>query len=52
MPMYFCLHTVSIRDALKSLLQLTELCQSKSFMSMQLNQDNCADGAVDAAFIS
>lgn len=51
MPTYFCLLTVSVRDAPRSLLQLTEPCQCKSFTSMQLNQDNCADGAVDAAFL-
>lgn len=52
MPTYFCLHTISIRDAPRALLQLTELCQHKSFTSMQLNQDNCAGGAVDTVIIS
>lgn len=38
-------------QALRPSLQLTELHQCKSFLSMQLNQGNCAGGAVAAAFI-
>lgn len=34
------------------LCSISQSCASASFTSMQLNQDNCADGAVDAAFIS
>lgn len=38
-------------QALRPSLQRTELYQYKSFMSMQLDQGNCAGGAVAAAFI-
>lgn len=52
MPTYFCLHIVPLRGAPRSSLKLTELGHCKTFTSMPLNQDNCADGAVDTAFVS
>jgi len=36
----------------RGLYSSSELCERKSFTSMQLNQDNCANGAVDTAFTS
>lgn len=46
-PTQFCLHTVSARDVLRSLVQLTELCQLQGFHANAIKP-----GQLDAAFIS